>query len=163
MRANDFPVNELKKAYDIWHREFPSRDLDEEVRPFLKLPVPELAWSRRSRNALFLSTGEMAERMGISRSAYVALEAREASGDISIKKLKELAEAMNCDLVYAIRPKVGLAYSEIIWSYLISKSLRHGWLDKCFQKNRAFALAAIAKKNMKKSSFRKDVGWSKRL
>lgn len=66
--------------------------------------VPKVGWIRTIRDALGLSTRALAKRLGVSQANVTALESRERKGTITLKSLEEIAEAMNCRLIYSIVP-----------------------------------------------------------
>jgi predicted DNA-binding mobile mystery protein A len=85
--------------------------LDERLAPWASLgqaPPPRGGWVRALRQALGMTSPQLAHRLSISRQAVVDLEVREASGKITIAALSRAAEALDCDLVYAIVPRHGL-------------------------------------------------------
>jgi len=63
------------------------------------------AWSRNIREAIGLPVAVLARRMNISQPAATKLEQNEAAGTISLGKLSELAEALECELIYGFLPK----------------------------------------------------------
>ena len=63
------------------------------------------SWSRYIRSALGMSGTQLASRLNVSQSSVSELERREAEGSISIKKLRQMANAMDCELVYAMVPR----------------------------------------------------------
>ncbi|HYJ83952.1 MAG TPA: mobile mystery protein A [Allosphingosinicella sp.] len=68
------------------------------------LTRPPYGWLRAIRDALGMTTRQLARRMGKVQSAIVDLEKSEAREAISLAKLREAAAAMDCTLVYAIVP-----------------------------------------------------------
>ena len=58
-----------------------------------------------------MSAAQLAKRLGVTRAAVYQLENREVSRSVSIKQLDKVAEALNCDVVYAIVPRDGLEQS----------------------------------------------------
>ena len=68
---------------------------------------PRLGWIRAVRDALGMSTRQLASRMGVSQPTVVQLERSEASGTIQLATLRRAADALNCDLVYALVPRAG--------------------------------------------------------
>lgn len=66
---------------------------------------PQRGWLRAMREALGMTTRQLAERMGKSQSAVVDMEKSEEREAISLASLRQAAEAMDCVLVYAIVPK----------------------------------------------------------
>lgn len=66
--------------------------------------VPRVGWVKTIRNALGVSTSHLADRLQCSRSNISAIEQREQHGKITLETLEEIAQAMNCKLVYALVP-----------------------------------------------------------
>ena len=71
----------------------------------LNFARPQRGWLRALREALGMTTRQLAQRMGKVQSAVVDMEKSEARESISLASLRQVAEAMNCVLVYAIVPK----------------------------------------------------------
>ncbi len=69
------------------------------------IPRPPRGWIRATRQALGISSGELAKRMGTSRQLPLQLEKSEAEDRITLKSLRTVAQAMECDLVYALVPR----------------------------------------------------------
>ena len=68
-------------------------------------------WIHTIRTALGMSAAQLAKKLGVTRAAVYQLENREVSRSVSIKQLDKVAEALNCDVVYAIVPREGLEQS----------------------------------------------------
>lgn len=66
---------------------------------------PPIGWLAALRNALGMSGADVANRMGLSRSAVYQAERNEVEGAITLNQLQKLAEAMGGRLVYAIVPE----------------------------------------------------------
>jgi len=49
----------------------------------------------------------VADRMGITPSGVSHLERREATGAVTLEALRRAADALDCELVYAIVPRAG--------------------------------------------------------
>ncbi|MGB2817997.1 MAG: mobile mystery protein A [Burkholderiaceae bacterium] len=74
------------------------------------LPAPPRGgWLKAVRTALGVSTRQLAARLGVTHSAVVQSEAAEASGAISMRQLRQLADALGCDLRYVLVPRTPLA------------------------------------------------------
>ena len=73
-----------------------------------RIATPPRGWLRAIREALGLSTRQLAERMGAAPSRITTLEKAEVTGGTTLRSLREAAEAMDCTLVYAIVPKTTL-------------------------------------------------------
>jgi predicted DNA-binding mobile mystery protein A len=55
-----------------------------------------------------MSLRQLAERAGLSKTAVHSAESNESKGTIRLDSLRRLAEAMDCDLVYALVPRDSL-------------------------------------------------------
>ena len=69
------------------------------------LSVPKEGWIRTMREALGMSGAALGRRMDITRQHLAQHERNEIEGVITLKTLNELANAMNCRLVYAFVPE----------------------------------------------------------
>jgi len=76
-------------------------------------PVPAGGWLRAIRLATGMPATYPARKLGLTQQGFDALEKSEALGAISLKSLKRAADAMNCDLVYAVVPRDGSLRSMI--------------------------------------------------
>lgn len=65
---------------------------------------PPKGWLRAVRDALGLTSRQLASRMGKTHTTITALEKGEVAGTTTLNSLRDAAEAMNCTLVYAIVP-----------------------------------------------------------
>ena len=70
---------------------------------------PPKGWIRAIRDALGLTSRQLAARMGRAHSTLVRLERSEVDDAITLGSLREAAEAMDCTLVYALVPNRPLA------------------------------------------------------
>jgi len=88
------------------------RQLDEALAPFTRLrdrPPPATGWAKAIREALGISVRQMSRRTGLSRTSITSAEAGEARGTVQFDTLQGLADALDCDLVYALVPRTSLA------------------------------------------------------
>jgi predicted DNA-binding mobile mystery protein A len=69
---------------------------------------PRGGWLKAVRSALGVSTRQLATRLGVTHSAVVQAEAAEVSGAISMNQLRQLANALGCDLHYVLLPRTSL-------------------------------------------------------
>jgi len=87
------------------------RQLDEALAPFQDLrnrPAPRGGWLRTIRKALGMTARQLAARTGKSQTAVLSIERNEASGTTQLDSLQDLANALDCDVVYAIVPRTSL-------------------------------------------------------
>jgi len=69
---------------------------------------PQAGWLRAVRDALGMSTRDMAARLGVTSMAISKLEASERAGTIRLDTLTRAADALGCDVVYALVPRIPL-------------------------------------------------------
>lgn len=87
------------------------KNLDKRFMLMREVPmtVPPRGWIRAIREALGLSTRQLAERMGSSQSWISVLEKAEVTGNTTLNSMRQAAEAMDCTLVYALIPTKSLS------------------------------------------------------
>lgn len=103
--------------------ELARKNLERRLGPLreLSLSRPRGGWIRALRDALGMTSRQLAKRMGVAQSRIVALEKAETNGATTLKSLCEAAEALDCRLVYALVPMRPL--DEIIRDRARSKAL----------------------------------------
>jgi predicted DNA-binding mobile mystery protein A len=69
------------------------------------LARPTRGWIKALREALGMTTAQLAKRLGVAQPSVVGLEQAEASRAISLKTLERAARALDCTLVYALVPR----------------------------------------------------------
>lgn len=69
--------------------------------------VPRTGWVREIRTALGLSQSQLAARAGVSRATVQQMEKAEGRRRITLASLDRLADAMGCQVAFAIMPKGG--------------------------------------------------------
>jgi predicted DNA-binding mobile mystery protein A len=65
---------------------------------------PSRGWIKAIREALGMSTAQLAKRLGVRQPSIVDLERSEEKGSIELATLRRVAEALDCNLVYALIP-----------------------------------------------------------
>src|SRR5712692_2540728 len=65
---------------------------------------PVRGWIKAIREALGMTTAQLAKRMAVRQPSVVALEQSEVRGTIELATLRRVAEALDCTLVYALIP-----------------------------------------------------------
>lgn len=66
---------------------------------------PKYGWIRAIRGALRMSGTALARRLGVTESTVRKFEASEADDAITLATLRRVADAMGCELQYALVPK----------------------------------------------------------
>lgn len=87
------------------------RQLDDrlsKVREISTLEPPPDGWVRTLRQALGMTSEQLADRMGVTRQAVLQLEGAEQKRTATWTSLRKAAEAMDCEVVYAVVPRGSL-------------------------------------------------------
>lgn len=83
--------------------------LDQRFEAWRQLPAqgkrPFGGWIRAIREALGMRAEDLAGRMGVSQPSLTRLEKSERSGTIGLDTLARAADALDCDVVYALVPR----------------------------------------------------------
>jgi predicted DNA-binding mobile mystery protein A len=69
---------------------------------------PSSGWIKTIREALGMPATHLAQRLGVVASTVTRLEASEADDTISLATLRRAAEALGCELQYALVPRQSL-------------------------------------------------------
>ncbi len=69
---------------------------------------PVKGWLRSIRESLGMSGKQLGERIGVSQPRIVQMEKDELSGSLTLKTMRQAAEAMDCVLVCAMVPRTSL-------------------------------------------------------
>jgi predicted DNA-binding mobile mystery protein A len=69
------------------------------------LARPPRGWIKAIREALGMTTAQLARRLGVSQPRVLAIEKAEVSGAIKVESLERAARALDCRLVYALVPR----------------------------------------------------------
>ncbi len=92
------------------------RQADAQLAPWAavaRTPVPEGGWIATIRQALGMSMAQLADRLRIHRQSVASLEEREVEGTISLDALRRAADALDCDVVYAVVPRRGALHTQV--------------------------------------------------
>ena len=83
------------------------RQLDATLEPWRALAGsrPARGWLRALRQALGMTTRQLAASVGVSQAAVMDAERAEARGDITLSTLRRYAEALDCEVTYALVPR----------------------------------------------------------
>ncbi len=83
------------------------RILEKKLQPWRAVAFekrPPIGWIKAIRGALGMTTKQLAGRLGVNQAGVVRHESRETQGKITLETLNEIAQAMECRVVYAIVP-----------------------------------------------------------
>ena len=84
------------------------RQLDQRLsvlRDTQALTRPSRGWIKAIREALGMTTAQLATRLGVSQPRVVAIEKAEAQKAITLDSLERAAHALDCRLVYTLVPR----------------------------------------------------------
>ncbi|PYV57975.1 MAG: transcriptional regulator [Acidobacteria bacterium] len=84
--------------------------LQRSLAPFLAtkdIPRPQKGWIRAIREVTGITVRELANRLHKAPSVAAHLESSEAEYRITLTSLRKAADALGCELVYALVPKSG--------------------------------------------------------
>jgi len=87
------------------------RRLDEKItrfQPSEQYAPPKSGWIKAVRQALGMSGVQFAKRLGVAWQSMDDLEKSETKGSITLASLHRAADALDCDLVYALVPRTSL-------------------------------------------------------
>ncbi|HTB20442.1 MAG TPA: mobile mystery protein A [Bryobacteraceae bacterium] len=80
------------------------RHMNKRLRNLRPIAPPARGWIKAIREALGMTTAQLAKRLGVRQPSVVAMEQSEAKGSIELATLRRVAQALDCTLVYALVP-----------------------------------------------------------
>ena len=87
------------------------KHLDRRLTPLRRTQAfarPARGWIKAIREALGMTTAQLAGRMGVAQTRVSRIEKDEVGSAVTLRTLRQAAEAMNCTLVYALVPNEDL-------------------------------------------------------
>lgn len=84
--------------------------LDQKLNPFLNTKtvlVPDKGWINTIRTTLNMTMAQLGGKLNMTRQGVRKIEESEANGTITINTLKDVAAALDLQLVYSMVPKNG--------------------------------------------------------
>lgn len=82
--------------------------IDAATQKITGLKTPPEGWLRTNRKALKMPAKLIMEKAGFKTSELYRIEKAELDGTLTLNKLKDTANAMGCDLYYAVVPRGGI-------------------------------------------------------
>lgn len=79
-----------------------------ELEKFKDFIEPHDGWINLIRNALGMTTYQLAKRLGVNQSRVIKMESSARDHTITLNSLSRAAEAMNCRLIFILAPKTSL-------------------------------------------------------
>lgn len=86
------------------------QQLNNKMSEFAKLKqvaIPPTGWIKAIRISLGMSMQQLGNKLSISKQGVLDIEKREKEGSITIKSLREIAKALDMQLVYGFVPNDG--------------------------------------------------------
>lgn len=80
-----------------------------------KVAPPPTGWIKAVRTALGMTLEQLGNKLSLSKQAAQAIENREKEGSLTLKALREAANALDMQLVYGFVPKDGSLDALIDW------------------------------------------------
>ena len=93
------------------YKQIARRQLDATLAKFGEagsVQLPAKGWIRAVREALGMSGTQLARRLQVSQPRVFKLEQGEPSGALTLKTMRQVAEALDCVFVYALVPRSSL-------------------------------------------------------
>ena len=72
-----------------------------------KITPPPTGWIKAVRTALGMSLQQLGNKISITKQSLTDIERREKNGSITLKTLRDAANALDMELVYGFAPKDG--------------------------------------------------------
>lgn len=72
-----------------------------------QVAMPPTGWIKAIRTAIGMSMQQLGNKLNVSKQGVMDIERREKEGSITIKSLREIARAMDMQLVYGFVPNDG--------------------------------------------------------
>lgn len=94
MRSKLMLIRQLDKKLDRFHAAS-------------KTPQPSKGWVQSIRSSLHMSFRQLGQKMQISAQAVKGIEEREQTGGVTLKTLRDVAQALDMQLVYGFVPNDG--------------------------------------------------------
>jgi predicted DNA-binding mobile mystery protein A len=76
----------------------------DKMRPIAQFAAPARGWIKAIRQALGMSSSQLARRLGVRQPTVIDIEQSEMRDTIQLATLRRVAEALDCKLVYALVP-----------------------------------------------------------
>lgn len=84
------------------------KTMSEKMAPYTvvkSVVIPDSGWVAAIRQSLNMTMGQLGRKLNITRQGVSQLENREKEGSISLNTMREVANTLDMQLVYAIIPK----------------------------------------------------------
>ena len=96
---------------NYWDKKLFREQLDRKLsklREFSVQGLTSIGWIRTIREALGMTSKDLASRVGVNQSRIIHMEQAEVDGNIKISTMKKIADALEMNFVYAFVPRTSL-------------------------------------------------------
>lgn len=96
---------------NYWDKKLVREQLDNKLSKLKEFSIQGLTsigWIKTIREALGMTSKDLASRVGVNQSRIIHMEQAEADGNIKISTMKKIADALEMDFVYALVPRTSL-------------------------------------------------------
>ncbi len=96
---------------NYWDKKLLREQLDNKLSKLKEFSIQGLTsigWIKTIREALGMTSKDLASKVGVNQSRIIHMEQAEADGNIKISTMKKIADALDMDFVYAIVPRTSL-------------------------------------------------------
>ena len=96
---------------NYWDKKLLRQQLDKKLakfRPVLNTPIPKGGWVKTIREALGMSTYDLASKTDLDQSRISRIESSEANQEIKLSTLKKMADGLGVKFVYGFVPEQDL-------------------------------------------------------
>lgn len=96
---------------NYWDRKLIREQLDKKLskfRDFVVIDLESTGWIKTIRNALGMTSSDLASKVGVNQSRIIQMEKAENTGNIKISTMRKIAEAIDMDFIYGFVPRKSL-------------------------------------------------------
>lgn len=93
---------------NYWDKKLVREQLDSKIAPlkdFAATGLSNIGWIRTIREALGMTSSQLAKRAGLSQSRISQLEKTETDGNIKLSTMQNIAQGLDMQFVYGFVPK----------------------------------------------------------
>ena len=94
-----------------WDNKLIREQLDNKLstlKEFAAQGLTSIGWIKTIREALGMTSTDLASRVGVNQSRIIHMEKAESDGGIKISTMKKVADAINMDFIYGFVPRTSL-------------------------------------------------------
>ena len=110
-----------------------------------KLNPPPKGWIKAIRNALGMTSTQLAKKLNVSVPRISILEKRESSGAVTIKTLRKVAQQLDCLFIYGLVPRESLRNIIEKQAYQVAKKIINQSSQTMFLEKQSLSKQAVDK------------------